>query len=49
MITINGRYLQDMAPPREVCYGKRFKDEVLAYHLNPLWKRKARGICSNTD
>lgn len=25
-------FLQDMALPCEVCHGKRFKDEVLAYH-----------------
>ena len=27
-------FLQDVALPCEVCHGKRFKDEVLAYHLN---------------
>ncbi|MES2787992.1 MAG: excinuclease ABC subunit UvrA [Planctomycetota bacterium] len=27
-------FLQEVALPCEVCHGKRFKDEVLAYHLN---------------
>ncbi len=27
-------FLQDVALPCEVCHGKRFKDEVLAYHLD---------------
>jgi excinuclease UvrABC ATPase subunit len=27
-------FLQDVKLPCEVCHGKRFKDEVLAYHLN---------------
>jgi excinuclease UvrABC ATPase subunit len=27
-------FLQDVALPCEVCHGKRFKDEVLAYHWN---------------
>lgn len=27
-------FLQDVALPCEVCHGKRFKDEVLTYHLN---------------
>ncbi len=27
-------FLQDVALPCDVCHGKRFKDKVLAYHLN---------------